>query len=306
MSSSTAYGCTQCSIATPSLTAINTHINTSNNEKRLWRCPGCASYFCLATNLKGHFPLCQKFYTWRTTMKWGRDLDKNSRVQSACDIAEKRAGATAESTFGPQKASQTVAAPTPTPSKRALPKRVPPKKTYDNGQQQISKRRKGAAEEEQPDEDPAQSSEAQESPPKKRLCRSRETTMASPSAKSLEREATSSGNASSGNSEVGHQHSWQESMDDGPVLEFSGEEYEGFDLGTGTSTSDGFGNPPDNPFHDPEAEFLPALTINTYDFRHGLLGIVTDEDRREEEDIERTIREINERWRAFNEGLRRD
>ncbi|KJX95180.1 hypothetical protein TI39_contig4129g00009 [Zymoseptoria brevis] len=303
MSSSTAYGCTQCSFTTPSLTAINTHINTSNNEKRLWRCPGCASDFCLATDLKGHFPLCQKVYTWRTTMKWGRDVDKNPRVQSACDFTKERAGATARSTPGPQKASQTVAAPTP--SKRALPKRAPPKKTYDNGQQRTLKRRGSKFDEEQSDEDHVNSSETQDSPPKKRLRSSREISMTSPPAKSPALESTSSDNGSPAPLEVGRQHSWEEFMDDGPVLGFSGEGSETFDFDIDTSPSDGF-DTPDDPFLDPVAEFLPPLTTTTYDFRHGLLGIVTDEDRKEEEDIERTIRDINERWRALNKGLRRD
>ncbi|SMQ53263.1 unnamed protein product [Zymoseptoria tritici ST99CH_3D7] len=214
MASSTVHGCTQCSFTTASLQAINVHVTTSNTEMKLWCCPGCGVHFCHATDLKSHFNPCRKFGTWRTTMKWGRDLDNNGRVQSACEVTKERAGATAGRTSSSQQASQAVATaphpPTKTaPSKaafsrRAPPKRAPPKKTYDNGQQQIGNRRKRASEEEeQSDDDPAAANEdkspfnpprtRQASPPSKR-CRTTRNATPNPSTGGPDGNETSAAN----------------------------------------------------------------------------------------------------------------
>ncbi|SMR59703.1 unnamed protein product [Zymoseptoria tritici ST99CH_3D1] len=181
MASSTAYGCTQCSFTASSLHGIDAHVGTSNQEMELWRCPGCGLHFCRAAELKNHFTSCHKFGTWRTTAKWGRDLDNNARVKSACSVTVQRAGATAGRTSTSQSAGQPAAAPSQNsppntaPSKAAVSrraplKRAPPKKTYDNGQQQTGKRRKRGSEQEQSDDDgmPVNEDISQTSPPSKR------------------------------------------------------------------------------------------------------------------------------------------
>ncbi|SMR56844.1 unnamed protein product [Zymoseptoria tritici ST99CH_1E4] len=110
--SSTTHNCTECSVSTPSLVTATNHINASNQVKRQWRCPGCSTRFCIKNDLVNHTPNCDRFNTWRRTIKWGKDLS-NARVSAACDFTEQRAGAVAQVTSSTTQATLPVRPPAP-------------------------------------------------------------------------------------------------------------------------------------------------------------------------------------------------
>ncbi|SMY26892.1 unnamed protein product [Zymoseptoria tritici ST99CH_1A5] len=148
--SSTTHNCTECSVSTPSLVIATNHVNASNQNKRQWRCPGCSTRFCIKNDLVNHTPNCDRFNTWRRTIKWGKDLS-NARVSAACDFTEQRAGAVAQVTSSTTQASQIVAPP--------AMQSTSTNDNDDNGKQRPNRSRKLAAEEKLSDEEDAEGHE---------------------------------------------------------------------------------------------------------------------------------------------------
>ncbi|KJX95186.1 hypothetical protein TI39_contig4129g00008 [Zymoseptoria brevis] len=149
--SSTTHNCTECSVSTPSLVTATNHVNASNQVKQQWRCPGCNTRFCIKNDLVNHTPNCDRFNTWRRTMKWGKDLSK-ARVNAACDFTEQRAGAVARVISGVTQASQIV----PPPAMQS----TSTNDNNDSAKQLPNRSRKRAAEEKSSDEGDAEASEA--------------------------------------------------------------------------------------------------------------------------------------------------
>jgi hypothetical protein len=133
---STNFGCSVCSFTSLTNAEATNHVNTSNANLELFKCPGagCGIQFCLEDQTQGddgHFKNCAAMHEWKAERKKGTNI-KLPAVRQHCDISGQRtrmAHVTQGVSIGPHSAlptSTTSPAPVATTrqpkTKRAAPK----------------------------------------------------------------------------------------------------------------------------------------------------------------------------------------